>query len=139
MFTLHPRLAGDTVLVLSGVLSQVRLMRNRVWPWLVLVPARPDVLEIHELAAEDRQRLMDEIAAVSEVMTRLYRPDKLNVAAIDNLVPQLHVHVVARWRDDPAWPNPVWGSGIAAPYAESELAAQVLRLRDALARAGLPA
>jgi diadenosine tetraphosphate (Ap4A) HIT family hydrolase len=107
-------------------------MNNRIWPWLILVPARPDVTEIHHLPSSDRALLMEEVAQASSVVEALFRPDKLNVAAIGNVVPQLHVHIVARRRDDPAWPNPVWGSGIGEPYDPAELDAQVKRLRDAL-------
>lgn len=132
MFKLNERLAGDTVLVRPLTLCQVLCMNNRIWPWLILVPARLDVTEIHHLPASDRALLMEEVAQVSATLETLFRPDKLNVAAIGNVVPQLHVHIVARRRDDPAWPNPVWGSGIAEPYDPAELDAQVKRLRDAL-------
>jgi diadenosine tetraphosphate (Ap4A) HIT family hydrolase len=129
MFKLHERLAADTVLVRPLTLCQVLCMDNRVWPWLILVPARLDVTELHHLEPADRTRLMEEIAEVSQVMERLFKPDKLNVAAIGSIVPQLHVHIVARRRDDPAWPNPVWGSGIAERYPAGELDALVERLR----------
>lgn len=132
MFKLNERLAGDTVLVRPLTLCQVLCMNNRIWPWLILVPARLDVTEIHHLPTSDRALLMEEVAQVSATIETLFRPDKLNVAAIGNVVPQLHVHIVARRRDDPAWPNPVWGSGIAEPYDPAELDAQVKRLRDAL-------
>lgn len=132
MFKLHDRLAADTVLVHPLTLCQLLCMNNRVWPWLILVPARPDVTELHHLPPGDRAVLMEEIAQASALLDRMFRPDKLNVAAIGNVVPQLHVHVVARRRDDPAWPNPVWGSGIAEPYDPDDLDSLVLRLRDAL-------
>jgi diadenosine tetraphosphate (Ap4A) HIT family hydrolase len=132
MFKLNERLAADTVLIRPLTLCQVLCMNNRIWPWLILVPARPDVTEIHHLPSSDRALLMEEVAQASSVVEALFRPDKLNVAAIGNVVPQLHVHIVARRRDDPAWPNPVWGSGIGEPYDPAELDAQVKRLRDAL-------
>ena len=132
MFKLHDRLAADTVLVHPLTLCQLLCMNNRVWPWLILVPARPDGTELHHLPPGDRAVLMEEIAQASALLDRMFRPDKLNVAAIGNAVPQLHVHVVARRRDDPAWPNPVWGSGIAEPYDPADLDSLVLRLRDAL-------
>jgi len=132
MFKLHERLAADTALIRPLTLCQVLCMDNRVWPWLILVPARLDVTELHHLPAPDRALLMEEIAQVSQALERLFRPDKLNVAAIGNIVPQLHIHVVARRRDDPAWPNPVWGSGIAERYPPGELEAMVGRLRTAI-------
>ncbi|EWY41353.1 histidine triad (HIT) protein [Skermanella stibiiresistens SB22] len=132
MFKLHERLAADTVLVRPLTLCQVLCMNNRVWPWLILVPARLDVTELHHLSTGDRAVLIEEVALVSSTLERVFNPDKLNVAAIGNIVPQLHIHVVARRRDDPAWPNPVWGSGIAEPYAPADLDALVDRLRQTL-------
>ena len=120
-FTLHPTLARDTVLVSRLPLCRVLLMGDRRFPWLILVPERDSVREIHELPQGDRADLMEEIARVSEVLKRLFQPDKLNVGALGNIVPQLHIHVVARFVADPAWPGPVWGSGPAEPYADSEL------------------
>lgn len=133
-FTLHPRLATDTVEVTRLPLCRVLLMKDRRFPWLLLVPEREDVREIAELPPVDRAELIEEIAQASEVLTRLFQPDKLNVGALGNVVPQLHVHVVARFSTDPAWPGPVWGSGTAVPYAESELA----EIRDRLAAAFQP-
>ena len=126
---LHPTLARDTVEVARFPLCRVLLMKDRRFPWLILVPEREGVKEIHELAAEDRTALIEEVARVSRAMARLFRPDKMNVGALGNVVPQLHVHVVARFASDPAWPGPVWGSGPAVPYTEEDLEA----LKDRLA------
>lgn len=120
-FALHPTLARDTVLVSQLPLCCVLLMKDRRFPWLILVPERDSVREIYELSEADRAELVEEIARVSEVLQQLFQPDKLNVGALGNVVPQLHVHVVARFATDPAWPGPVWGSGSAEPYAEAEL------------------
>jgi diadenosine tetraphosphate (Ap4A) HIT family hydrolase len=120
-FTLHPTLARDTVEVGRLPLCRVLLMKDSRFHWLILVPERESVREIHELPPADRAALIEEIARASEVLTRLFRPDKLNVGALGNIVPQLHVHLVARSTSDPAWPGPVWGSGAAVPYEESEL------------------
>ena len=120
-FTLHPTLARDTVLVSQLPLCLVLLMKDRRFPWLILVPERDSVREIYELPPSDREALVEEIALASEVLQRLFQPDKLNVGALGNVVPQLHVHVVARFASDPAWPGPVWGSGPAGPYADAEL------------------
>jgi diadenosine tetraphosphate (Ap4A) HIT family hydrolase len=121
-FTLHPTLAQDTVEVARLSLCRVLLMKDRRFPWLVLVPERDSVREIHELPPVDRALLIEEIARAGEVLTRLVQPDKLNVGALGNVVPQLHVHVVARRTIDAAWPGPVWGSGAAVSYEEGELA-----------------
>jgi len=120
-FALHPTLARDTREVVRLPLCRVLLMRDRRFPWLILVPEREPAREIHDLAPADRAALIEEIARAGEVLTRLFRPDKLNVGALGNIVPQLHVHVVARSANDPAWPGPVWGSGAAVPYPEGEL------------------
>ncbi len=135
-FHLHERLEADTVPVAGLDLCRVRLMDNRLWPWLVLVPARPGVSEIHQLSPADRHRLADEVALASAALEALVRPDKINVGALGNLVPQLHVHVVARRRDDPAWPGPVWGSGFAEPYDPAGRDALCRALRRALATDG---
>jgi diadenosine tetraphosphate (Ap4A) HIT family hydrolase len=134
-FALHPRLAEDTAEVTRLPLCRVLLMKDHRFPWLLLVPEREGVREIAELPPVDRAELIEEIARASDILTRLFQPDKLNVGALGNVVPQLHVHVVARFSTDPAWPGPVWGSGPAVPYAESELA----EIRERLAAAFLHA
>lgn len=133
-FTLHLRLAADTVEVSRLPLCRVLLMKDRRFPWLILVPEREGTREIAELSPVDRAALIEEIARASDVLTRLFQPDKLNVGALGNVVPQLHVHVVARFSTDPAWPGPVWGSGTAVPYADGEIE----EIRDRLAAAFQP-
>jgi diadenosine tetraphosphate (Ap4A) HIT family hydrolase len=130
-FDLHPTIARDTVEVARLPLCRVLLMKDSRFPWLVLVPERDSAREIHELPAEDRAELVEEIAQASEVLQQLFQPDKLNVGALGNVVPQLHVHVVARFASDPAWPGPVWGSGPAVPYPKSELEERRGRLASA--------
>jgi len=131
-FALHPTLARDTVEVARLSLCRILLMKDSRFPWLILVPEREAVREIYELSAADRAALIEEIAMVSEVIARLFRPDKLNVGALGNVVPQLHVHVIARFAADPAWPGPVWGSGAAVPYGESEFEEMGRRLASEL-------
>lgn len=135
-FTLHSTLARDTVEVARLPLCRALLMNDRRFPWLILVPEREAVREIHELSPADRTVLVEEIARASEVLDRLFHPDKLNVGALGNVVPQLHVHVVARTAGDPAWPGPVWGSGAALPYSEDDLEKVRRRLAAELARSG---
>ena len=132
-FTLHPTLARDTVDAARLPLCRVLLMNDRRFPWLILVPEREAVREIHELPAADRAALIEEIAQASEALVRLVRPDKVNVGALGNIVPQLHVHVIARFSSDPAWPGPVWGSGAAVPYTGEGLEEMRGRLRLMLA------
>lgn len=136
-FNLHPTLARDTVEVTRLALCRVLLMKDRRFPWLILVPERgllewKAVREIHELPAADRAVLIEEIARVSAVVAGLFQPDKVNVGALGNVVPQLHVHVVARFAADAAWPGPVWGSGPAEPYADGALEELRVRLESAL-------
>ena len=131
-FELHPTLSRDTVEVARLRLCRVLLMKDRRFPWLILVPERESLREIHELQPPDRAQLIEEVAQAGEALARLFRPDKLNVGALGNVVPQLHVHVVARFAADPAWPGPVWGSGTALPYTESELEETRRRLAAAL-------
>lgn len=114
-FTLHERLEADTLAIHRLALCQVRLMLDATYPWLVLIPQR-EAIEIADLAVEDQQLLISEIALVSHALRRVAVCDKLNVAALGNVVPQLHVHVIARRRDDPAWPRPVWGAVAPTPY-----------------------
>ena len=100
MFELHERLAADTAEVCELSLCRALLMRDARYPWLVLVPEREELSEIHHLAPADRLNLMAEIVEASEMLERQFRPDKINVGALGNMVPQLHVHVIARRRDD---------------------------------------
>jgi diadenosine tetraphosphate (Ap4A) HIT family hydrolase len=132
MFRLDPRIGDDTVPVTVLALCRVLLIRDARFPWVVLVPERPNAIEISDLSPADRHRLVDEIAATSNAMQTLFRPDKLNVGQLGNAVPQLHVHVVARYRSDPAWPGPVWSSGPAVAYGDFELQDRARRLRQEL-------
>jgi diadenosine tetraphosphate (Ap4A) HIT family hydrolase len=130
LFTLHPRLAADTALILDAPLCRVLLMDEVTYPWLILVPRRAGLAEIGDLSPADRGQLIDEIAIASAVLRRLETPQRINVAALGNIVEQLHVHVIARLATDPAWPGPVWGR--AAPV-RFDPAAREARL-DALRR-----
>lgn len=132
-FALHPRLATDSLEVATWDLSLVLMMRERAWPWIVLVPRRAELREIHQLAAVDRGLLIEEIARASGAMQRGYAADKINVGAIGNLVPQLHVHVVARRVGDPAWPKPVWGALPSDRLDDREAAERLASIRNALA------
>lgn len=124
-FELDSRLAADTVFVADWELCRVLLHRDARYGWLILVPRRPEMVEMMDLSPEDYARLWAEIRRASE-MLRLRLPcDKLNVAALGNMVPQLHVHVIARRHGDTAWPNPVWGRGEMVPYSAEELAKRV--------------
>ncbi|MGE0154299.1 MAG: HIT domain-containing protein [Reyranellaceae bacterium] len=131
-FVLNSRLAADTVPLVDWPLSSVRLMNDRTWPWLILVPRRPELRELHDLSTLDMALLVGEMAKASRVVTEICRPEKINVGALGNIVQQLHIHVVGRFRTDPAWPGPVWGAQPAVPYREDELPLVVERLQAAL-------
>jgi diadenosine tetraphosphate (Ap4A) HIT family hydrolase len=131
-WSLHPQLARDTMPVGDLALTRVLAMNDANYPWVILVPRRAGAVEIIDLDEAERGRLMAEIAQVSAALKRLTACDKLNVAAIGNVVPQLHVHVVARWTGDAAWPNPVWGAVPARPYAAGDLDAFVAAVRGAV-------
>jgi len=128
MFELHAQLAKDCLVVGDLELTRVLLMNDAQYPWLILVPRRPDVVEVFQLTALDQHRLWEEVSEVSALLAGHFSADKMNVAALGNVVSQLHVHVIARRRDDAAWPRPVWGVNPASPYAETELAARVAEL-----------
>ncbi len=126
-FSLDPRLAADTLPVGDLPLCAVRLMNDRRFPWLVLVPRRADTVEITDLGEADAARLVQEVRLATRVMQELARPDKVNLGALGNVVPQLHLHVVGRFRSDPAWPGPVWGFGAREPYPDHAAAALIER------------
>ena len=130
-FHLDRRLAADSLAVTELPLCEVRLMNNKLFPWLILIPKRPDVSEWIELAREDQHQLSDEIAILSHLMTALVTPDKLNIAALGNQVRQLHVHLIARYKSDSAWPNPVWG-GACEAYTEEESRRFIYDLKTAI-------
>ncbi len=120
MFSLHPRLAADTFHVCQLPLCELRLMNDSRFPWFILVPRVEGLKELHQLTPEQQQQLLEESGRVASALERLGSPDKINVAALGNLVPQFHWHLVARTTRDPCWPGPVWGCGSASPYSDSE-------------------
>ena len=119
-WSLHPQLARDTTALGDLPLSRVLLANDANWPWLILVPRREAIREIIDLDEADQTRLMTEIARVSRALKAITACDKLNIAAIGNVVPQLHVHVVARRAADAGWPKPIWGAAPPLAYEESE-------------------
>lgn len=121
MFELDERLQRDTVLVGRFPLSLLLLNKDANYPWCILVPAREAVREIYELAVCDRQQLLDESSQLAIALSELFSPDKLNIAALGNVVPQLHLHHIARYRSDPAWPAPVWGAVPPLDYPAGKL------------------
>lgn len=132
MVEIDSRLLRDCVRVGRFRLCHLLLMDDANYPWCILVPDRPDVREVHQLAPRDQQRLMRESSLLSRELAACFGADKMNLAALGNQVPQLHVHLVVRYRDDPAWPGPVWGAVPRRPYAEADREAVIERIRSRL-------
>lgn len=131
MTGLHPRLTADCLRLGRFALCHLLLMNDSSYPWFILVPDRADIREIFELSAADQKRMLDESCRLSEFLMRTFKGDKLNVAAIGNLVPQLHLHHVVRFTSDRAWPAPVWGKFPAVAYTDEGVAAIRQRIRSA--------
>jgi diadenosine tetraphosphate (Ap4A) HIT family hydrolase len=119
-FALDPRLAAATVPLGDMALSRVLLMNDSRFPWLILVPRREGLVEITDLTPAERRALIEEAALAADRLKLLTHANKINVATLGNVVPQLHVHVIARFQTDAAWPAPVWGVGVAEPYRDPQ-------------------
>jgi diadenosine tetraphosphate (Ap4A) HIT family hydrolase len=131
-FSLDVRLEQDSVSVAVIGLCDVRLMRDRRWPWLVLVPRRLDVSEVFELTPLDQTLLTFETNLVASALKAETRAEKINVGALGNIVRQLHVHVIARSAGDANWPGPVWGHGKPEPYEDNDMRDFMMRMQKAL-------
>ena len=131
-FALDPRLAADTHAIGALPFSELLLMDDARFPWVILVPRIAGARELIDLDEGDQRLLLGEIDRVARALESLLHPDKLNIAALGNVVPQLHVHVIARFTGDTAWPNPVWGRGERVAYGQRERAARIAALRTAL-------
>ena len=135
---LDERIASSTRLVAELPLCNVYLQNESRFPWLVLVPRQPNLVELIDLSAGDQPPVLTEIALISQVMKSLYQPDKLNVANLGNVVAQLHIHVVARFKIDAAWPDPIWGK-FSAPihYSNDEMNACIAAIQAEIAHRAL--
>jgi len=120
-FQLHERLQQDCLPIGRFSLCQLLMMNDSQFPWFILVPERPDIKEIYQLTVADRQLLSEESCFVAKNMADLFKADKMNIAAIGNMVPQLHIHHIVRYQTDKAWPAPVWGKFAALPYTEQQI------------------
>jgi len=129
MFALDPRLQQDTLAIGDFPLCRLLLMNDANYPWFILVPRREAVSELFQLDQADQQQLWLETTRLAETFKDAFVADKMNVATLGNVVSQLHMHVIVRRRDDPAWPAPVWGRLPARPYEMAEIAALQQRLR----------
>jgi len=129
-FELDPRLARDTLPVMPLGLCELRLMNDSRWPWLILVPRREAITEIHDLPPLDQTMLTFETALVAKLLKETVGADKMNIGALGNIVSMLHVHVIARNAGDVGWPGAVWGVGTAVPYTAEAADDLVRPLRE---------
>lgn len=139
MFELHDQLKKDTVTVGQFNLSMVLLHKDANYPWVILVPKLENAKEIHHLSETDQFQLIKESSHLSEIMTSLFVPQSMNVAALGNVVPQLHLHHVARFEVDVAWPGPIWGAAPAKAYEAGALEDRLKRLHASLVGEGFEA
>jgi len=132
VFQLHARLARDGFVLGYLSLCQLLLMNDSRFPWFILVPQRPGVSEIYQLAPADRQLLLEESCHLAACLAESFHADKINIGSLGNVVPQLHLHHVVRYHNDAAWPGPVWGYGEAVPYTDELLLATLRRVQGKL-------
>jgi diadenosine tetraphosphate (Ap4A) HIT family hydrolase len=120
-FSLHHKLIEDSLFVKDLQLSQLRLLKDEEVPWVLLVPRRENLSEIMDLDEKDQKELISEIAFVSKMMKINFAPDKINIGALGNIVPQLHIHIIARYNNDRAWPGSIWGTATTKKLSQESL------------------
>jgi diadenosine tetraphosphate (Ap4A) HIT family hydrolase len=130
MFQLNETLEQDTLAITQWPLCQVRLMNDSRFPWMILVPAREDLREIYEISNQEQANFLTEINKASRTLQKVTGADKMNVAALGNQVTQLHIHIIARFEGDAAWPGPIWGVGEVVPYEASTAKALIKTLNE---------
>jgi diadenosine tetraphosphate (Ap4A) HIT family hydrolase len=129
-FKLHPQLEKDSYILAEFNLCKVLLINDSNYPWLCLVPKRENISEMHELEEDDEMILLSEIMQTSRIMKKVFNADKINIAALGNMVPQLHVHVVVRYKTDVAWPSPIWGKAEMIEYTDKQIEDIKEKLKD---------
>tara|TARA_R110000737_G_scaffold257181_4_gene265825 strand:+ start:3678 stop:4109 length:432 start_codon:yes stop_codon:yes gene_type:complete len=120
-FQLHPQLADDCFFITDFPLSRLLLCNDSAFPWFILVPKVEDIQDIYQLDWQQQQQLLNESSMLSEVLMQEFNGDKMNVAALGNVVPQLHLHHIVRYKNDACWPKPIWGQQALTSYTEQEL------------------
>ncbi len=130
-FQLHPRLQQDSLAIGQFSLSELRLINDSQYPWFILVPRRHNISEVYQLAEKDQQLLQQESSLLAKTLVELFTADKLNIAAIGNIVPQLHIHHIVRYKTDIAWPAPIWGKFDTVPYSTQQLEERVKLIKSA--------
>jgi diadenosine tetraphosphate (Ap4A) HIT family hydrolase len=132
LFQLHPRLKQDCIAIGRFDLCQLLMMNDSQYPWFILVPEKAGIKEIYQLGKTERHVLTEESSYLAENMAELYNADKMNIAAIGNLVPQLHIHHIVRYQSDRAWPAPIWGKFAAVPYTRQQITDNIDRVKERL-------
>ena len=132
MSNIHPQLLQDCLILGAFPLSNLLLLKDANYPWFILVPNRDDISEIYQLSKADQQQLIKESSLLCRILAEQFKANKMNIAALGNMVPQLHIHHVVRYRNDAAWPGPVWGAVPAKDYSASVLQQVIGRLRGVL-------
>ncbi|EDL52033.1 histidine triad family protein [Vibrio mediterranei AK1] len=136
-FELHPQLAKDTTVIGHFPLCVALLSKDSAAPWVILVPKRENLKELHHLPMKEQQQFLLESQAVAQALEATFRPDKLNLGALGNMVPQLHIHHIARFKDDIAWPGPVWGNTKGEQRSDEEQADIMTRIGNVLSLSSL--
>jgi len=121
-FTLHPQLANDCFELAELPLCKLLLCNDSAYPWFILVPKISDITDIYQLDWQQQQQLLNESSLLSELLMQVFSGDKMNVAALGNVVAQLHLHHIVRYKNDVSWPKPIWGQQALTPYTDEQLA-----------------
>ena len=135
-FELHSQLQQDCIELGRFELCRLLLMNDSRYPWFILVPERPKITEIYELSEDDQIQLTRESSHLARELAACFNAGKMNIAALGNMVPQLHIHHIVRYRTDPAWPGPIWGKGEAVPYGDDAQVQVIARVASALTASG---
>lgn len=130
-FTLHPQLAADSIVLADFEVSKLLMINDAAYPWFVLVPRIVGVKDAYELSEADHMQVTRESRVLCEVLMRAFSGEKMNVAALGNVVPQLHIHHIVRFASDPGWPGPIWGVQKLTPLSEREIAARIAMVKEA--------
>lgn len=132
MAELHPQLNKDCLIIGHFPLCRLLLMQDANYPWFILVPDRDNISELYQLSAADQQQFIKESSVIARLLQDQFNADKINIAALGNIVPQLHIHHVARYKTDIAWPAPIWGKFPAKPYTQKQLDEVISKLKTSL-------
>jgi diadenosine tetraphosphate (Ap4A) HIT family hydrolase len=129
-FRLHPQLEQDCITLGRFELCRLLMMNDSLYPWFILVPEKPDVTEIYQLNRDDQIQLIDESSFLAKNLSELFLADKMNIGAIGNLVPQLHIHHIVRYKTDKVWPSAIWGKSEKIPYTEKQITNQKILVKN---------